>query len=122
VAKAKARSRVDSSTSSQDTSSNNTSIVKPSSDKLKQGAWAEQYYLVRAEVSKVTWPTREESRKLTIAVTTGTVVIALFLFAVDLLFEIVIAGLISINVVAIVGALVLVAIVSAAFYANNQTI
>lgn len=122
MAKAKARSRVDSSTSSQDTSSNNTSIVKPSSDKLKQGAWAEQYYLVRAEVSKVTWPTREESRKLTIAVTTGTVVIALFLFAVDLLFEIVIAGLISINVVAIVGALVLVAIVSAAFYANNQTI
>ena len=32
-----------------------------------------EFYAIRAEVKKVTWPTREQARSLSIAVTVGTV-------------------------------------------------
>lgn len=41
----------------------------------------------RAELSKVTWPTREEGIRLTIVVLIVTFVAALFLFAFDSLFS-----------------------------------
>lgn len=41
----------------------------------------------RAELSKVTWPTREEGIRLTVVVLIVTFVAALFLFAFDSLFS-----------------------------------
>lgn len=49
----------------------------------------------RAEIGKVTWPTREEGMRLTWVVTVVTIVAALVLFGIDGLFSIVITGLIS---------------------------
>ena len=82
----------------------------------------QQFYAVRSEIRKVTWPTREEARQLTIAVTVGTIVIAIFLFMIDLLFEGVIAGIIGENVIWIIIGVVAIALVIAAFYANNRDI
>ena len=41
----------------------------------------------RAEISKVTWPTREEGTRLTIVVLIVTTIAALVLFAVDSFFS-----------------------------------
>ncbi len=41
----------------------------------------------RAELSKVTWPTREEGTRLTVVVLIVTVVASLFLFSFDSLFS-----------------------------------
>jgi len=93
-----------------------------SAEKRSNNALVQQFYAVRSEVRKVTWPTREEARQLTIAVTVGTVVIAIFLFLVDLLFEGVIAGIIGENIVwVIIGALA-IGLVAAAFYANSRDV
>lgn len=40
-----------------------------------------------AEVKKVTWPTRTETRGATIAVTVGVLIVATYLWAVDFLFS-----------------------------------
>jgi len=42
---------------------------------------------VRGELRKVTWPTREESRRLTIIVLIVTILFAIFLFVFDLGFS-----------------------------------
>jgi preprotein translocase subunit SecE len=49
----------------------------------------------RAEISKVTWPTREEGIRLTLIVLAITVVSMIILFAVDSLFGAIVGGLIS---------------------------
>ncbi|NJN81290.1 MAG: preprotein translocase subunit SecE [Caldilineaceae bacterium] len=49
----------------------------------------------RAEVAKVTWPTREEGIRLTWVVLIVTVISAIVLFGVDLLFSSIIALLIQ---------------------------
>ena len=41
----------------------------------------------RAEIAKVTWPTREEGIRLTVVVLAVTIVSAIVLFAVDSLFS-----------------------------------
>ena len=48
----------------------------------------------RAEVSKVTWPTREEGMRLTWVVFIVTAISAVLLFSVDSLFSLIIALLI----------------------------
>lgn len=50
----------------------------------------------RAELSKVTWPTREEGIRLTTIVVIATLIFAIILFGVDSLFAAVIALLIQI--------------------------
>lgn len=42
---------------------------------------------VRGELRKVTWPTREESRRLTAVVIGVTIAFAIFFWALDLLFS-----------------------------------
>lgn len=42
---------------------------------------------VRGELRKVTWPTPEESRRLTVIVLVVTILFALFLFSFDLMFS-----------------------------------
>lgn len=81
---------------------------------------ANQFYSFRSEVRKVTWPTRDEARSLTIAVTVITIVIAIFLFLIDLLFEGVVAGVASVNITWIITGVVLLALLSAAFYFNGS--
>lgn len=49
----------------------------------------------RAEIGKVTWPTREEGMRLTWVVTVVTVVAAIVLFGVDSLFSLVITAIIT---------------------------
>jgi len=93
-----------------------------STEKKSNNVLMQQFYAVRSEIRKVTWPTREEARQLTIAVTVGTIVIAIFLFMIDLLFEGVIAGIIGENVIWIIIGVVAIALVIAAFYANNRDI
>ncbi len=104
---AKSKSRISSSTSSEKRSNN---------------ALAQQFYAIRSEVRKVTWPTREEARQLTIAVSVGTVVIAIFLFLVDILFEGVVAGIVGANIVWIIIGVVAIGLVTAAFFANSRDV
>lgn len=82
----------------------------------------EQYYAVRSEIRKVTWPTRDEARALTIAVTVGTIVMALFLFLVDLVFEGVITGIVGNNVAWLVVGAVALILLAFGFYANNNDV
>ncbi len=82
----------------------------------------EQYYDIRAEVRKVTWPTRDEARALTIAVTVGTIAMALFLFLVDLIFEGIITGIISSTTTWIVVGAVVLVLLALGFYTNNKDI
>ncbi len=91
-------------------------------EKKKSNVLVEQYYAVRTEIKKVTWPTREESRALTIAVTVGTIVMALFLFLVDLVFEGVITGIVSDSVTWMVVGVVTVILLGLAFTVNNREI
>lgn len=91
-------------------------------DKKKSNVVVEQYYAVRAEIKKVTWPTREESRALTIAVTVGTIVMALFLFLVDLVFEGAVTGLVATNVTWMVIGVVAVVLLGLAFVVNNREV
>ncbi len=93
-----------------------------STEKKSTNALMQQFYAVRSEIRKVTWPTREEARQLTIAVTVGTVVIAIFLFMIDLLFEGVIAGIIGENIIWIIIGVVAIGLVLAAFYANSRDV
>ena len=50
----------------------------------------------RAEIAKVTWPTREEGMRLTWVVTVVTIIAAIVLFGLDSLFSLIIALLIRI--------------------------
>ena len=48
----------------------------------------------RAEISKVTWPTREEGIRLTIIVVIATIMSGIFLFGIDAFFAFIIGQLI----------------------------
>ena len=74
----------------------------------------------RAELRKVTWPTREETKNLTIIIVIVTIAMAFVLGSLDYLFQIVAAGVIGLNPISIAIAVVLFAIGTAAFYFNNQ--
>ncbi len=74
----------------------------------------------RAELRKVTWPTREETKNLTIIIVTVTVAMAIFLGTLDYIFQVVVAGIISGDFVRIGVAVVLFLAGVAAFYYNSQ--
>ena len=74
----------------------------------------------RAELRKVVWPTREETKNLTIIVVGVTVAMAIFLGTLDFVFQRVTAGVISGNYIWIVVAILFLAAGSAAFYYNSQ--
>jgi preprotein translocase subunit SecE len=74
----------------------------------------------RAELRKVTWPTRDETKNLTIIIVTVTVIMALFLGALDYIFQIVVAGIVGGNLLTIGAAIVLFLGGAAAFYFNSQ--
>ena len=80
----------------------------------------QQWRSIRSEVGKVTWPTREEAQKLTIAVTIGMIVMALFLYTIDAFFQIVVSGILSFNIVWIIVGIIIVALIGLAFFRNSQ--
>jgi preprotein translocase subunit SecE len=94
----------------------------PSKDNRSNNFLVEQYYAVRSEVKKVTWPTRDEARQLTIAVTGITIAISLFLAGVDAIFFEVVTGIVSLNIVWIVAVFVLLALIALAFYTNGREV
>jgi preprotein translocase subunit SecE len=74
----------------------------------------------RAELRKVVWPTRDETKNLTIIVVGVTVAMAIFLGLLDFIFQRVTAGIIGGDFIFIgVAALLLIA-GGAAFYINSQ--
>ena len=74
----------------------------------------------RAELRKVTWPTRDEAKNLTLIIVAVTVVMAVFLGVLDYLFQIVAAGIIAGDFLWIVVTVLLFLGGTAAFYYNNQ--
>ncbi|NJN93118.1 MAG: preprotein translocase subunit SecE [Anaerolineales bacterium] len=74
----------------------------------------------RAELRKVAWPTRDETKNLTIIVVSVTFAMAVFLGLLDYIFQIVTAGVIAGDYLWIGVAVVLLAAGAAAFYVNSQ--
>lgn len=74
----------------------------------------------RAELRKVTWPTRQEARTLTTIIVIVTVAMAIFLGALDYVFQIISTGVISGDIIRIVLAVLLLIGGFAAFYFNSQ--
>ena len=74
----------------------------------------------RAELRKVTWPTREEATNLTIIIVMVTIVVAIFLGLLDFLFQEVVSGIIIGNWLWIGIAVLLFLGGAAAFYFNGQ--
>jgi preprotein translocase subunit SecE len=74
----------------------------------------------RAELRKVTWPTREETKTLTTIIVIVTVAMAIFLGLLDYLFQVVVAGVITGQLIGIGVAVVLFIGGAAAFYFNAQ--
>lgn len=74
----------------------------------------------RAELRRVTWPTREEAKNLTLIIVTVTVVMAVFLGLLDYVFQIVAAGIIIGDWIRIIIAVILFLGGAAAFYFNGQ--
>jgi preprotein translocase subunit SecE len=66
-----------------------TTAVKP------ENALVRYFKDTRAELAKVTWPTREEGLRLTTVVLVVTTISAIVLFGVDSLFSLVIALLLQ---------------------------
>ena len=78
------------------------------------------FQATRAELRKVTWPTRDETRNLTGIIVTVTILMAIFLGTLDYTFQIMVGGIIVGNWVSLIVAIVLFIGGAAAFYFNSQ--
>jgi preprotein translocase subunit SecE len=74
----------------------------------------------RAELRKVTWPTREEARNLTLIIVAVTIAMAVFLGLFDYLFQEAVSGIILGQVAWFAVAIVLFLAGVAAFYYNSR--
>jgi preprotein translocase subunit SecE len=74
----------------------------------------------RAELRKVTWPTREEARNLTLIIVAVTIAMAVFLGLFEYFFQQVVGGIIRGQVVWSVIAIVLVLAGAAGFFYNSR--
>ena len=74
----------------------------------------------RAELRKVTWPTREEARNLTLIIVAVTIAMAVFLGLFDYLFQETVSGIILGQVAWFAVAVVLFLAGVAAFYYNSR--
>lgn len=74
----------------------------------------------RAELRKVTWPTQEEAKNLTIIIAIATIAMAIFLGALDYIFQTVVGYVIGGDLLGIGAAVMLFVAVAAAFYFNGQ--
>jgi preprotein translocase subunit SecE len=74
----------------------------------------------RAELRKVTWPTRQESWNLTLIVLGATVVMAIFLGLLDFIFQTIVSGILQFSWVWVVIAVVVLIAGSAIFIFNSR--
>jgi preprotein translocase subunit SecE len=74
----------------------------------------------RAELRKVTWPTREEAKNLTMIIVAVTLAMATFLGLLDFVFQKVAGGIVASDFIWIGVAIVLFFGGAAAFYFNGQ--
>ena len=95
-------------------SKSSTAAVTPKED----NAVVKYFKETRAELRKVVWPTREETKNLTLIIVSVTVAMAMFLGLLDYIFQIVAAGVISGNYIWIGVAVILFIAGAAAFYFN----
>ncbi len=102
----------------------NQEIVENKPSAVKSALEGPLEYLrdTRGELLKVKWPTREEARNLTIVVLVTLFAMALVLGLVDTLFERLILGVVSLNIVAIavMVAIVLVVVVLVLFASRDR--
>lgn len=63
-----------------------TSVTKAETEK-QENRLIRYFRGARAEMRKVTWPTREEALNLTVIVLVVTVLMALFLWGLDVIFD-----------------------------------
>lgn len=96
--------------------STSTAAVAPKEDNVVVKYFKE----TRAELRKVSWPTREETQNLTLIIVAVTVTMAAFLGILDYAFQIVVGSVIAGNVISMVVAAVLLAAGAAAFYYNSR--
>ena len=78
------------------------------------------FQATRAELRRVTWPTRDETKNLTAIIVAVTIVMAIFLGTLDYTFQILVGGVIGGNWVSLIVAIVLFIGGTAAFYFNSQ--
>jgi preprotein translocase SecE subunit len=78
------------------------------------------FHDTRAELRKVTWPTREETKNLTLIIVGATIAMAIFLGTLDYIFQVVVAGVIGGDFIRMAIAIVLLVGGIAAFYYNSQ--
>jgi preprotein translocase subunit SecE len=97
-------------------SKSSAAVVTPKED----NAVVKYFKETRAELRKVVWPTRDETKNLTIIVVSVTVAMAIFLGLLDYIFQIVTAGVIAGEYLWIGLAVILLAAGAAAFYVNSQ--
>ncbi|MCK6629003.1 MAG: preprotein translocase subunit SecE [Anaerolineae bacterium] len=97
-------------------SKSSAAVVTPKED----NAVVKYFKETRAELRKVVWPTRDETKNLTIIVVSVTVAMAVFLGLLDYIFQMVTAGVIAGEYLWIGLAVVLLAAGAAAFYVNSQ--
>jgi preprotein translocase subunit SecE len=74
----------------------------------------------RAELRKVTWPTRQAAWNLTLIVLGVTIFMSLVLGAADWLFSIIMKGIVTGNPIGAVAAVVVVAVGGAAVYFSQR--
>ncbi len=86
----------------------------------EENAIVKYFKETRAELRKVTWPTREETKNLTLIIVVVTVGMAIFLGLLDYIFQQVSSGVILGQLVWIIAAIVFLVSGAAAFYFNNQ--
>lgn len=97
-------------------SKSSAAVVTPKED----NAVVKYFKETRAELRKVVWPTRDETKNLTIIVVSVTVAMAIFLGLLDYVFQIVTAGVIAGEYLWIGLAVILLGAGAAAFYVNSQ--
>lgn len=100
--------------------SKSSAVTTTSSDK-KENSVFKYFRDTRAELRKVTWPTQEEAKNLTIIIAIATVVMAVFLGTLDYIFQTVVGYVIGGDPIGIGAAVVLFIAVAAAFYFNGQS-
>lgn len=78
------------------------------------------FYDTRAELRRVSWPTQEETKNLTLIIVAVTVSMSVFLAILDYIFQSVTAQIISSSWLGVGLGVVLLAAGAAAFYYNNR--
>lgn len=96
------------------------SSVATSTTTREENAIVKYFKDTRAELKKVTWPTREETRLLTIVIVLVTVAMAAFLGILDYVFQILAGQVIERDLISLGITIGLFAAGVAAFYYNNQ--